>query len=379
MEVKDSKDKIITFIKSSVDFFIDSITEWLKFLWYILRPFFLIVKYIWISTIGRMVSYIVEKTGKRKETIGFSFLMMLIILVPPILKFVIKIFERFVGNTSSEWLSFYGSYLGGILGGIATLMAVVITTNQTRIIQEENKEETREIQKENKNIQNKLIELNENKLLYDLRTIVQDVYIEDNFKLEGHRKAMNIDILYLNKSYENLYDKAEYLSRKQKECDEEKKECGEEKKECESCDDVFCKQICNNLVYFDKYRYLIIKNIGKNPMCYVEIILIGTLCNVNNTQKEKKEQRIKVDFINSNNNVAFPMFEIDDKNEIWNFYSDKSKIIYFTNITGKRERVTLESEQIGEEIKIKTSFEIEDSELKSWEEDASKVMYLQKG
>ncbi|HGM3458034.1 TPA: hypothetical protein ACKOP8_002210 [Clostridioides difficile] len=46
MEVKDSKDKIITFIKSSVDFFIDSITEWLKFLWYILRPFFLIVKYI---------------------------------------------------------------------------------------------------------------------------------------------------------------------------------------------------------------------------------------------------------------------------------------------------------------------------------------------
>lgn len=55
------------------------------------------------------------------------------------------------------------------------------------------------------------------------------------------------------------------------------------------------------------------------------------------------------------------------------------RIIYFTNITGKRERVTLESEQIGEEIKIKTSFEIEDSELKSWDEDASKVMYLQKG
>ncbi|HBF2562757.1 hypothetical protein [Clostridioides difficile] len=153
MEAKDLKEKTITFIKSSVDFFIYSITEWLKFLWYILRPFFLIVKYIWISTIGRMVSYIVEKTGKRQETIGFSFLMMLIILVPPILKFVIKIFERFVGNTSSEWLSFYGSYLGGILGGIATLMAVVITTNQTRIIQEENKKETRKIQEENKILQ----------------------------------------------------------------------------------------------------------------------------------------------------------------------------------------------------------------------------------
>ncbi|CCL20359.1 TPA: hypothetical protein ACKOO2_003604 [Clostridioides difficile] len=315
------------------------------------------------------------KESFQKKPIGWIFgvLIIAIIIIPLIVTFTISVRNPiFSFNESNGWLGFWGSYLGGILGGLATLMAVVITTNQTRVIQEENKEETREIQKENKNIQNKLIELNENKLLYDLRTIVQDVYIEDNFELKDHRKAMNIDILYLNKSYENLFEKAEYLSRKQK-------ECGEEKKEWESCDDVFCKQICNNLVYFDKYRYLIIKNIGKNPMCYVEIILIGTLCNVNNTQKEKKEQRIKVDFINSNNNVAFPMFEIDDKNEIWNFYSDKSKIIYFTNITGKRERVTLESEQIGEEIKIKTSFEIEDSELKSWEEDASKVMYLQKG
>lgn len=55
------------------------------------------------------------------------------------------------GNIGRDsWVGFFGSYLGGLLGGIGTLLAVIITTNQTRDIQEENKEETRSIQEENK-------------------------------------------------------------------------------------------------------------------------------------------------------------------------------------------------------------------------------------
>ncbi len=44
---------------------------------------------------------------------------------------------------------FFGSYLGGIFGGIGTLVAVVITTRQARKHQEENLRETRRIQDEN--------------------------------------------------------------------------------------------------------------------------------------------------------------------------------------------------------------------------------------
>lgn len=77
----------------------------------------------------------------------------LLVIFPPGLKLIMNKFENLLGSTAGEWLSFYGSYLGGILGGTATLMAVVITTNQTRIIQEENKKETRKIQEENKILQ----------------------------------------------------------------------------------------------------------------------------------------------------------------------------------------------------------------------------------
>ncbi|HBF0730817.1 TPA: hypothetical protein KNO10_004033 [Clostridioides difficile] len=74
-----------------------------------------------------------------------------IIIIPLIVTFTISVRNPiFSFNESNGWLGFWGSYLGGILGGLATLMAVVITTNQTRIIQEENKLETREIQAESK-------------------------------------------------------------------------------------------------------------------------------------------------------------------------------------------------------------------------------------
>ncbi|HBG3258415.1 TPA: hypothetical protein KP562_002621 [Clostridioides difficile] len=73
-----------------------------------------------------------------------------IIIIPLIVTFTISVRNPiFSFNESNGWLGFWGSYLGGILGGLATLVAVVITTNQTRKIQEDNTIETRKIQKDN--------------------------------------------------------------------------------------------------------------------------------------------------------------------------------------------------------------------------------------
>jgi hypothetical protein len=47
----------------------------------------------------------------------------------------------FRGPYESGWLSFFGSYLGGLLGGVATLLAVVRTIDSNKdeqIIREEN-------------------------------------------------------------------------------------------------------------------------------------------------------------------------------------------------------------------------------------------------
>lgn len=40
--------------------------------------------------------------------------------------------------SNGEWGGFLGSYIGGALGGIGTLLAVFITTKETRNIQREN-------------------------------------------------------------------------------------------------------------------------------------------------------------------------------------------------------------------------------------------------
>ncbi|HBF9359880.1 TPA: hypothetical protein KO307_003103 [Clostridioides difficile] len=92
------------------------------------------------------------KESFQKKPIGWisGVLIIAIIIIPLIVTFTISVRNPiFNFNESNGWLGFWGSYLGGILGGLATLVAVVITTNQTRKIQEDNTTETRKIQEDN--------------------------------------------------------------------------------------------------------------------------------------------------------------------------------------------------------------------------------------
>ena len=64
----------------------------------------------------------------------------IIVLFPVVLQFIFFP-SQVPSNISNEaWASFFGSYIGGIFGGVGTIWAVLISTGQTEKIQKENNE-----------------------------------------------------------------------------------------------------------------------------------------------------------------------------------------------------------------------------------------------
>lgn len=78
----------------------------------------------------------------KKKIITVILISLLILLgiaaIPWILEFVIFRNDVYSVLSNGEWSGFLGSYIGGALGGIGTLLAVYITTKETRKIQREN-------------------------------------------------------------------------------------------------------------------------------------------------------------------------------------------------------------------------------------------------
>lgn len=66
------------------------------------------------------------------------------IILPFVFKYAIFESTTFSNLSNSEWASFLGSYVGGILGGLGTLISVFITVKESRDMQTENKKDTDE-------------------------------------------------------------------------------------------------------------------------------------------------------------------------------------------------------------------------------------------
>lgn len=64
------------------------------------------------------------------------------IVLPIIFKYMIFESVAFSNLSNNEWAGFLGSYVGGILGGLGTLISVFITIKESRDIQAENKADT---------------------------------------------------------------------------------------------------------------------------------------------------------------------------------------------------------------------------------------------
>lgn len=68
-------------------------------------------------------------------------IIVVILIILPLLieKFIVN--NEFLSKASNDgWIAFLGSYIGGIIGGMGTLIAMVVTTRETRSIQRKNEE-----------------------------------------------------------------------------------------------------------------------------------------------------------------------------------------------------------------------------------------------
>lgn len=91
-----------------------------------------------------------KKSGEKNviQTIVFVLVVLAVLAVIALIPWGIEVWifrnniYSVIGN--KEWASFLGSYVGGAIGGIGTLLAVVITTNQTRAIQKKNEQQITE-------------------------------------------------------------------------------------------------------------------------------------------------------------------------------------------------------------------------------------------
>lgn len=73
--------------------------------------------------------------SKKHILIIIYVLILIILLLPIILEFFVFRNEVYSALTNGEWGGFLGSYIGGAIGGIGTLLAVYITTKETQKVQ----------------------------------------------------------------------------------------------------------------------------------------------------------------------------------------------------------------------------------------------------
>lgn len=96
-----------------------------------------------------------EKKLKFKKVYLLIILIIIILIAIPFVLGVLIPKESLIPNLSqsNDWIGFWGSYTGGILGGLCTLTVMYFTRKDTRYIQEENKELTLKMQKENRKLE----------------------------------------------------------------------------------------------------------------------------------------------------------------------------------------------------------------------------------
>lgn len=86
----------------------------------------------------------------KKKIAGIIFISVFVIAALPfVLEIAVFRNDVYSALSNGEWGGFLGSYIGGALGGVGTLLAVYITTKETRKIQQENSTQIKAEQERN--------------------------------------------------------------------------------------------------------------------------------------------------------------------------------------------------------------------------------------
>lgn len=235
----------------------------------------------------------------------------------------------------NEWPSFLGSYIGGAIGGIGTLLAVYFTFSQTRYIQ------------------NQIIKRENDDKLKAMRTIVEVIPVTSTWGIKHYRKLIYGNKLIQTKDYRKVNEIV--------------------------LDPSVDLKIRENLRDYEDYPFIIIRNIGSNPMCKIKIKI--DVCDLEDESK-KDEFKLEEYCINSNNSIIYPIFKMND-NCIQSFGLEKITIQYMTSMIGTAEKITFIEEYIKDEnnedkrkISISADEKIVDEE--DWESDYISFSYILK-
>ncbi len=108
--------------------------------------------------------------------------------------------------SNGEWGSFLGSYIGGALGGIGTLLAVYITTKETRKIQQENLAQIESERKRNEKTERKKFA---DEIAKDIATYITDIskyFYACRFskRLDDEERSLNDELKQISEKYHAL-------------------------------------------------------------------------------------------------------------------------------------------------------------------------------
>lgn len=184
------------------------------------------------------------------------------IVVTPILVFILIQTNNPFGSlsTSNDWIGFWGSYTGGIIGGLCTLIVLYFT-----------RKDTRDIEENNSKIQNELIELQKDNNLKSCRTSVGYYSISSAPMLKscaefykGSNYVLNQDSIFTEYilQYENLNDEENQIV-------EDNISNGNF-----SSKEMLLMKIIDILKY-EYFKFFIVENTGNNPMYNINIKFKG--------------------------------------------------------------------------------------------------------
>lgn len=276
-----------------------------------------------------------------KNKIIIAILIVLILVAPFIIQYGV-INNNFISKATNDgWALFWGSYLGGLFGGIGTLIALYITVKQTR-----------EIQDENKDIQERIIGLEEKNKLTQSRTFLQEIMLMSDINLNSYKKIIHNSKFILTKEFQYL----EKILNKELEYFELSTKIVNKKTRF-----VNINELDENIIHycnFERYLFRAITNIGYNHMYNVEIHMEGEWFQVHNKIIHKGIFEASIDYIEEKGTVVLPTFKLDDDLYLWQFTPQKVLIKYYTGLIGERELITYEinydmkNENIERDIKI---------------------------
>lgn len=238
-----------------------------------------------------------------KKIVKYTLIFLAVIVSMPLFLAAIIPIESNIPNfsDSNDWIGFWGSYIGGILGGLCTLIVMYFTRKDTRNIQDdiELREEERQLKAKRAFVY--ICLMKSDLFFHEYRGLLKE---GRHFQNEGYRMIFQ----FIKSGWKNESD------RKNKE----------------------------ELKAYDNYPYAILRNISNNPMYHTE---------VNFLDDEGNNMFVfRINTILPNENVLFSLLRFDkiDSTQYVPCREEEIKytIEYETDYIGVRERVKIDGSSI---------------------------------